>query len=225
MTVFYDHFKKIQHLQVPPGSTGTTLDGWFTAGTNFQASGGSTTKIWDSDGGWVRYRTGSTINTSSGVRASTSPANGASGGGVQIQSRPTQYLVIKTDTSVENIQLQAGMTSNDPTSPDATQHEAKFFYDTSVHGTEFWRCVTDNDSGSPEVTVTTIPVLPDTKYKLKIDAETPGSILFYVSDVLVATHSTVLPDSGEYITHLVTVKNRAAAIKGIFFGRSYIETE
>jgi hypothetical protein len=69
---------------------------------------------------------------------------------------------------------------------------ACFRYDTGTDGTAFWRVVTNTSGGVGEVTTTTVAFTASTTYLLEIDYS--GTYpKFYINNVLVATHSGIIP--------------------------------
>lgn len=92
-----------------------------------------------------------------------------------------------------------GFTSADLIAVDnpTTQHVAAFRYSPGVDGTAFWRTVTCNGASGVTVNVTTVPIAASTLYKLRIQRIAGDGYNFYINGVLVATHSTNLPTSGQ----------------------------
>lgn len=216
----FDPYKLYTELQIQGGKTTSLLTSpsgvvWSETGTK--------TKIWDSDGGWVKFASSGSTDNLGGVRPQNAPASSDDHGPVQYVGSPTQFMSMKTGSDLTSIEYLMGLTSNISPTPDSTQDEAIFWYDTNTHSDGFWRTRTDNASGSPEIKATTTAFAASTAYNLKIDLSDSTKVTFYINDVLVTTHSSVLPSSGVYMTTCMTIKNRADASRFFYFGRSYIE--
>jgi len=97
-------------------------------------------------------------------------------------------------------------------------HAAAFRYATDVDGTAFWRCVTIAGTGAAaQVTVTNVPAAAGVKHTFRI-ACGAASVEFYIDDVRVATHTSVLPTGTTLLGYTVRVTTLAAAIKNLKWG-------
>lgn len=88
---------------------------------------------------------------------------------------------------------------------------------TAIDNTNFWRCVTV-DGVAATTTTTTQSIAADTRYKLRIKL-TSTNVLFYINDVLVATHTTNLPGATQNLTWRTSVTNLNAAAQDIRISR------
>ena len=124
---------------------------------------------------------------------------------------PEYIAQVKTHTDITSSRIWVGLFSATPTASSAPNISAAAFrYATDVDLTPVWRCVTIAGTGSSaQVTTTTTAIATSTAYTLRLRL-TPTSCLFYVNDVLVATHSSVVPTGstllgyGNAITGLTT---------------------
>lgn len=217
---------------------GTTLsDGRFVSTPN----DGAQVKMWQHDIGSAAPVTASAIGTpvtfdleTTGVSTVTSvvanstameqhqtntTAGDASGritsaAVIKGSTNPTLTIRMQTGANIQNVGLWWGLTDTSLKAVDTptTELVAAFRYDTAVPDTTgFWHTVT-NDGVTLVVTTTTAAIAVSTFYELKIEwNNTLAAVFFYINGVLVATHTTGIPDSatGLHIEHVVTTKTTA----------------
>lgn len=118
--------------------------------------------------------------------------------------RPVYKAHMRTGPDITSVRYWFGLFSASPmASDDPAIHGMGFRYSTAVDGTAFWRCWSNDGAGGGTVTVTTIPIAADTSYVLSIEISPDGlSILFFINDVLVATHTTDLPAAAQPLGHV-----------------------
>jgi hypothetical protein len=172
---------------------------------------------YDADGIYQKCRTNNTVGSVAGWVPSQSPVGINSG--LQRQAKPIMYVIVKTGAVITSAAWHIGLTSYEPTTPDATQHEAKLWYDTDVHSDGLWRTVTDNDSGSPEIQTTSLAITASQRMEVKIDCRDTSKIDFYVNNTLISSHTSQLPTLTAQISSFAVVKNRAASERNILVGR------
>lgn len=173
-----------------------------------------------SDGGdntapWLSHATSAISGNTSGVIS-------AAFNYLKINWSPKFSAYIKTDpTTITTTGYWIGMFSAAPDNSTAPNiHAAAFRYYTSVDGTAFWRTVTIAGTGaSATVTTTTSAIVANTSYELNIDCTSTTSCKFYVNGVLVATHVTTLPGSGQLMGYGARVTTLAASIRNLKWSR------
>lgn len=104
-----------------------------------------------------------------------------------------------------------------------TQHVAAFSYDTGRDGTVFWRTVTC-DGAAATVTATSVAFAGSTAYNLRIEMNGATNVLFYIDDVLAATHTTNLPSTAQLLGFQMTVTTLTAATRRFDWSRVGGET-
>lgn len=170
--------------QIRPGSI--LFRGSHTIDLN-PAGGGTVTGATDADDSWVSF--GSPSGTSHIEFESQSQTQG--------RHNPILQMRIKTDSDITERRMFFGLKENGSViSTDSTPDVelAAFRYATDVDGTAFWRCVSINGTGaSAEETITSVAVAINTVYKLDVRV-TSSQVEFRIDEVLVATHSSVVPD-------------------------------
>jgi hypothetical protein len=135
----------------------------------------------------------------------------------QLRFRPLWKAVIKTGSPLTAIRMWFGLFSATPaTADDPAISGMGFRYSTAVDGTAFWRCWSNDAAGGGLVTVTTVPIAADTDYILSIMvSEDATQILFFIDDVLVATHAANLPVSTTNLGHVERVTTLDVVAKNI----------
>jgi hypothetical protein len=131
---------------------------------------------------------------------------------------------IKTGGSIADVRIWIGLFSATPmASADPALHSAGFRYDTVADGTAFWRAYSNDATTTGLATTTTTAIAADTTYRLGmvIDAATT-TLRFYINGILVATHTTELPGSGNSVSHVEQVRALAAASKIIRIGGVWV---
>jgi len=167
----------------------------------------------DADGPWLNHATGATSGNKSGVYGASFTACR--------RDWLTEFIATVKLVEVADVRLWVGLLSGSAYESSSTPniHAAAFRYATDVDGTAFWRCVTIAGTGAAaEVTVTNVPAVAGVKHTFRIACGV-ASVEFYIDDVRVATHSTVLPGSATLLTYAVRVITLAAAIKNVKWGR------
>lgn len=135
---------------------------------------------------------------------------------------PEMIAEIKTDpTNIVSNRVWCGFFS---AAPDASATPAislaAFRYDDGVDGTVFWRTCTDSGTGTPTVTITTVPFAAATKYRLRIIMSAlNGNVLFFINDVLVATHTATLPAIATNMGWGLRMTTTSAAARNIKWSR------
>jgi hypothetical protein len=151
---------------------------------------GTASALSDSTGTYINYASAATTNSDAGWVM-------GSADWLQRQLKPITHFIVKTGANATDIQtcrIWVGFFSGDPMASDAPSlHYAAFRYAPASDGTVYWRAVTDDGNASPTVTATTTPIAANTRYRMRIDMTDASNVLFFIDDVLVATHSTNLP--------------------------------
>ena len=97
---------------------------------------------------------------------------------------------------------------------------AAFRYYTSVDTTAFWRAVTRDGTGaSATISTTTFPITFGTAYQMNIDCSVGVDCKFYINGILVATHTTALPASGQTMGYAARVTNLLSTARNIRWTR------
>jgi hypothetical protein len=124
---------------------------------------------------------------------------------------PDLVFEIETHSGITNSRYNVGIFSATPIAvADLTLlHGAVFRYDSVVDGTANWRVVT-NDGGVTPTTTEVSSIVSSTRYRLRIQylSATP-SVLFYINDVLAATHTADLPTASQLLGYGSLVTNIA----------------
>lgn len=130
---------------------------------------------------------------------------------------PTLNMRVLTGASIAAMGLYFGFVESSFMLVDnaTTEHCAGFRYNTASTGntTGFWTTVTC-DGSTENAVVTTATIAVSTQYDLKIvyESATP-SVLFYINNVLVATHTTNIPAVGDALLVELMVKTNTTATK------------
>lgn len=167
---------------------------------------------------YARATTAGTTGSTGGIR----PTNyGGNGENVRPEWFPEYVHHMGTRTLVTSIRLWHGFSSAslDAVDMPTTQHVAAFRYSTGVDGTAFWRCVTCDGASNVTTTTTTVAIATSTFYDLRIEFTAASTVLFYINDVLVATHTTNTPGTTtglSPISRVITLTNQA---RQAYFGR------
>jgi hypothetical protein len=166
----------------------------------------------DADGPWINHACVGTIGFESGVISTFFACR---------RDWLAEFIATVKLVDVAAVRLWVGLFSSSAygSSSAPNNHAAAFRYATDVDGTAFWRCVTIAGTGAAtQVTVTNVPAAAGVKHTFRI-ACGAAAVEFYIDDVRVATHSTVLPGATTYLGYLVKVITLAAAIKNVKWGR------
>jgi hypothetical protein len=128
---------------------------------------------------------------------------------------PTWRGVIRTGSTLTNIRHWFGLFSATPaTADDPAINGAGFRYSTAVDGTAFWRAWTNDGAGGGAVTATTVAVTADTIYRFMVVLGA-ASVLFFIDDVLVATHVADLPAAATNLGHVERITTLDAVAKNV----------
>lgn len=135
----------------------------------------------------------------------------------QLRFRPLWKATIKTGSPLTNIRMWFGLFSATPaTADDPAINGMGFRYATVVDGTAFWRCWSNDGAGGGLVTVTTVPIVADTTYILSLMVSESGAqVLFFINDILVATHAANLPVATTNLGHVERVTTLDVVAKNI----------
>jgi len=166
----------------------------------------------DADGPWLNHATTNVSGNKSGVY-----------GASFVMCRRdwlAEFVATVKLVDVTAVRLWVGLVSGSAyeTSSAPNIHAAAFRYATDVDGTAFWRCVTIAGTGaSAEVTVTTVAAAAGVKHTFRIMCGA-AAVEFYIDDVRVATHATVLPGSATLLTYAVRLITLENVIKNVKWG-------
>lgn len=211
----FEFSRKIVEVSHPGGGSGLVIRNW--SAPTVVASG--TTDVVDDDGGWNKYDTSATSGNAATLKGGGTAASAFKM--VRPVQLPDLLLRIKTDASLADVRLWAGLVANalDASSDASGIAVAAFRYDTGVDGTAFWRTVTNDGTTTGNVTTTTAGIAVSTLYLLRIKVVSTTSIEFYVNGTLVATHTTDLPGASQDLGFWLSLTTLAAAAKSIRFSR------
>ena len=152
---------------------------------------------------------------------------GATNNDTQARFKPKGYTLMKLFTTLV-ARVWVGLVSASPASVDtpgasSSIHMAAFRYSPTA-GDSNWKTVT-SDGSTDEVQDTGVAASDDTKFKLEVRV-LASSVEFYIDDVLVTTHSSVLPGSTTNIGGFTRV-TRATGIGTATIGinRQYYEED
>jgi len=193
-------------IQQNAGLTTIVNVGFVTAPT---ATGG--VSVLDTPTGqFLNYASGAPVGSEAGWIA-TAPLQ------TQFRFRPIYRAFMRTGPVITDIRYWFGLFSTGPTtSDDPAIHGMGFRYSTAVDGTAFWRCWTNDGVGTGLVTVTTIPFTADTTYVLSIMVSEDGTkVLFFINDVLVATHTVDLPGAAIGLGHVERLTTLVVGTKSV----------
>lgn len=97
-------------------------------------------------------------------------------------------------------------------------HMVGFRYDSAVDsGNGHWRCVSNDGGVTPTVTDSGVLIAINTVYDMRIVVGA-SNIKFYINGVLVATHTTDLPNTGVDLTTVCGVKRLGASERSVKLG-------
>jgi hypothetical protein len=167
----------------------------------------------DADGPWLNHATTNVSGNKSGVLATGYVA-------CRCDWLPEFVATVKL-VAVTAVRLWVGLVSSsaNETSSTPNTHAAAFRYATDVDGTAFWRCVTIAGTGATaQVTVTNVAAAAGVKHTFRIMCGA-AAVEFYIDDVRVATHATVLPGPTVLMGYTVRVVTLEAVIKNVKWGR------
>lgn len=183
-------------------------------------SNGTVSISHDSDGQWLNFLTTATADRDGGWLSSAFTQ-------VERSDLPVLEMLVKTGSvlgDIQNVRIWAGLFSASPVAAALPAvHLAAFRYDTVADGTVFWRCVTNDGGGSGTITVTTVPVAVNGRYKLRVDMSEAGNVKFYIDDILVATHVTTLPGNTQNLGHAQNLRTLVALGKNWKISRIFME--
>ena len=171
------------------------------------SGGGANISGDDADDAWVFFggASGGTAN-----REFTTPTANSH---TQGRHNPIVRMRIKTHTNILQRRMWFGLWDNTfatgSMATDSTPDTffAGFRFATDVDGTDFWRCVSiDGTGASAEETITTTAIATVTVYTLEVRL-TASDVEFYIDNVLVATHSSVVPTSSTGLGIIVQSKS------------------
>lgn len=167
-----------------------------------------------------QHQTGTTSGNASGRISSAAVTSGA--------MNPTLNMRVLTGASIASIGIYFGFVESSFMAVDnaTTQHCAGFRYNTASTGnsTGFWTTVTCDGAGAETATVTTATIAVSTQYDLKIvyESATP-SVLFYINNVLVATHTALIPAVGDALLVEAVVTTKTTALKRMAFAYAKLQ--
>jgi hypothetical protein len=163
---------------------------------------------------WVRYTTANVLNNDAYIQSTTFDM-------VQPVRLLSFTASIQFEAILTDIRVWVGLFSATPVgsgTPAITY--AAFRYDTGIDGTAFWRCVSDTNTGAPTVTTTVVPITSiNTPYRLSVVLDSATSARFYINGLLVATHTALIPGTGQPLGVHVGVRTLAAVIKHIMISK------
>jgi hypothetical protein len=169
-------------------------------------------------GQFIQYTSGIVINNDAGWLSSAFSQT-------QFNYRPRWAVAMRVGTPITLCRYWLGLFSATPmASADPAVHAMGFRYSTDVDGTAFWRCYTNDGAGTGTVTVTTVPIVANTVYKLRMEVDPAGAnVKFYIDGVLVATHTTDLPAAAQNLGHVEQVRTLDASAKIISISKVQLE--
>lgn len=131
----------------------------------------------------------------------------------QRNALPIWLTRVLTGAAVTNQRIWAGLNKDDLTnmrnSGTPTKSTAAFRYDSTTDGTT-WRCITCTSGGVVTATNSAITVSAATEYDLCVDMSQTGHVKFYIDGVLVANHTTNMPDATDLLDWFIVLKNTLA---------------
>lgn len=164
--------------------------------------------------GIIRLNTSTTDNSSVTLHLGPATTSGFVAGSDILDF---ECVVRFVDTGLGSVGFSIGFsedTSSLSITTTANSHIAAFMYDTdNANLTTSIRCITREADGT--ATNTASGVAPTGWKKLRILQLTEGTMEFFIDDVLVATHSTQVPDSGEIMNLGVTLVTRTTDIRDL----------
>ena len=181
--------KRLMQALVDPGQTTITNVGFYNGWQISYVPGSAPTNQDGADGPAIRATSGGV--TGMCVEFSSKSAI--------VQPRWSPDLVVEIGTrDITDIRIWAGLTENGGSIPsygadNPAFSEAAFRFSTDG-GDSNWQCVTrDGAGGSQRITDSTIPVVQNTFYNLRIVQNGASSVAFYIDGILRATHYSNLP--------------------------------
>lgn len=191
--------REMQVLANPGAATLTTVG--FAAAPTVT---GTPTSSDDANGPMNLYTSGSVSGNVAGLNSAATVC--------RRDWSPEFVVRMETGAAITNVRLWFGLFSTVPTGSATgnTGHLAAFRYDTGVDGTAFWRTATDSGTNSPTVTTTAQSIATGTAYRLRMKLQA-SQVLFYINDVLVATHTTTLPTATTMLSYYATVTTLTTA--------------
>ena len=129
---------------------------------------------------------------------------------------------IYTGPSIATQRIWVGCVATDPVATDTLIDGAAFRYSTSA-GDTTWKAVVGTGAASTVVD-TGVVVAISKEYRFFIDASTPGTIYFWINEVLVATITTTLPGINDGVGPAVRIRTLAAAHATLGVGKFYLDT-
>jgi hypothetical protein len=198
--------------QAIPNFGNTTV---YQIGQGNHSASGTQTSADDADGCWHNFATTAVANNQAYL------SNNASSS--RRDHEETLIVRFKTAASIAAMRLWgAGWFSNLVTAGGADApniHIAAFRFSTNAGDTN-WMAVTAGAGGVWTITDTGVAVAINTIYVFRIEFdETTPEIRFYINDVLVATHSTNLPDATTQIYYGISVTTLETVSKSFKWSR------
>lgn len=202
-TRLLNHFIKKRQLQWYSAVGGTT--GINQGHTSAPTISGTVSNVDSSSRAAIRTVTGSTSGNSAGVLS-----------GIDVARAGWLPLAVFSDTignTITSYRHWIGWVSADlaGVATPTTQDVAAFSYDTGRDGTVFFRTVTC-DGSTATVTATTVAVTAAQTYSFLV-VVLASSVLFYIDGVLVNTHTTHLPNTGNIMGWQMTVTTLTSATR------------
>lgn len=201
-------FRREWQLLADPGAASATSVGLLTAPT----LSGTVSSQDNATRPFVRHVTGAVSGNSGGV---LSGFNVTRSGWLSKTA-----FVYQPGSTITSGRWWCGFTTADLTAvaTPTTEHVAAFSYDTGRDGTVFWRTVTC-DGTTATVTASSVAFAASTTYNLRIEMNGVTNVLFWIDDVLVATHTTNLPAVTQLLGFQMSVTTLTAATRRFEWSR------
>ncbi len=200
------------------GAATITGVGMATAPVLTTSGTGSITYTETAYGPLINFNTGTTQDSGSGLTGGVGSAYTL----LRLMWDFDISFLIQSDTSLAtNARSWVGVFSGTGYESDSTPslHYVAFRMAADVDGTAYWRCVTDNGSGTPTVTITTASVNNSYRVFRIVSDRVAGTIKFYISGTLVATHTATLPTSTQELGVVVWVTTLDTTSRKIRFNK------